>query len=147
MEPLDYEVFKGVGFKDLCQNIYQNQLARKEQIDVLISELRPLIKSVNDAMVVVPLIKGYMDTGNTNDDHLVRLAAIIQKLMTAQAGPSGDLGGSVGLTEEEKKQIMAEIEGMKNGTDVDTTLKNLNDIKNTIQPSVEVPKTKSVKDK
>ena len=141
MEPLDYEVFKGVGFKDLCENIYKNQLARKEQIDVLISELRPLIKSVNDAMVVVPLIKGYMDTANTNDDHLVRLAAIIQKLMTAQAGPGGDIGNAAGLTEEEKKQIMAEIEAMKNGADVDTTLKNLNDMKNTIQPPVELPKT------
>jgi hypothetical protein len=121
MEAIDYEVFKGVGFKDLCENIYKNQLARKEQIDLLISELRPLIKTVSDAMVVVPLIKGYMDTANTNDDHLVRLAAIIQKLMTAQAGPSGD-SSTVGLTDEEKKQIMAEIESMKNGADVDTTL-------------------------
>jgi hypothetical protein len=145
MEAIDYEVFKGVGFKDLCENIYKNQLARKEQIDLLISELRPLIKTVSDAMVVVPLIKGYMDTANTNDDHLVRLAAIIQKLMTAQAGPSGD-SSTVGLTDEEKKQIMAEIESMKNGADVDTTLENLSKIKNNIQPEVDIP-TKSTKDK
>lgn len=108
MESSDYEVFKGVGFKDICQHIYKNQLTRKEQIDVFIADLRPLVKTVSDAMIVVPLIKGYMDTANTNDDHLVKLASIIQKLMTAQA--TGGPEGNIGLTEAEKKAMWEDIE-------------------------------------
>ena len=107
---MDFELYKGKSFKDLCKDIYSNQENRKEQIEVFIADLRPLIKNVNDAMIVVPLIKGYFDTANTNDDHLVRLAAIIQKLMTAQ---SQSEDGSLGLTEEEKKNLMAEIENIQ----------------------------------
>jgi hypothetical protein len=104
----DFELYKGKSFKDLCKDIYSNQENRKEQIETFIDDLRPLIKNVNDAMIVVPLIKGYLDTGNTNDDHLVRLAAIIQKIMTAKS--QSDESGNLGMTDEEKKVLMAQIE-------------------------------------
>lgn len=119
----DFEIYKGKSFKDLCKDIYANQENRKEQIEVFIADLRPLIKNVNDAMIVVPLIKGYLDTGNTNDDHLVRLAAIIQKIMTAHAQTED--GSSLGLTEDEKKSLMAEIESIKNSDTV--VIKKLTD--------------------
>lgn len=125
MDSLDYELFKGKGFKDLCQDIYQNQVSRKDQIEIFIQDLRPLVKTTTDAMIIVPLIKGYMDTGNTNDDHLVKLASIIQKLITAQAS-SNDSEGGMGLTEEEKKNIMAEIATIKS------------DEKNNLQPELEL---------
>lgn len=113
---MDFELYKGKSFKDLCKDIYSNQENRKEQIEVFIADLRPLIKNVNDAMIVVPLIKGYLDTANTNDDHLVRLAAIIQKIMTAHS--QSEDGSSLGLTEDEKKSLMAEIEAIKSSDTV-----------------------------
>jgi hypothetical protein len=120
---MDFELYKGKSFKDLCKDIYSNQENRKEQIEVFIDDLRPLIKNVNDAMIVVPLIKGYLDTANTNDDHLVRLAAIIQKIMAAHAQTED--GSSLGLTEEEKKSLMSEIEAIKNSDAV--VIKKLSD--------------------
>lgn len=108
----DYELYKGKSFKDLCQDIYSNHEKRKEQVEVFIADLRPLIKNVNDAMIIVPLIKGYLDTGNTNDEHLIRLAAIIQKIMTAHAQSEAD-GSTFGLTEQEKKELMAEIDAIQ----------------------------------
>lgn len=114
---IDFELYKGKSFKDLCKDIYSNQENRKEQIEVFIADLRPLIKNVNDAMIIVPLIKGYLDTANVNDDHLVRLAAIIQKIMTAQAQAAAD-GTSLGLSEEEKKSLLAEIESINNSDTV-----------------------------
>ena len=110
---MDFELYKDKSFKDLCKDIYVNQEQRKEQIEVFIADLRPLIKNVNDAMVVVPLIKGYLDTANTNDEHLVRLASIIQKIMTAQTQAAAD-GSNLGLSEEEKKSLMAEIDAIEN---------------------------------
>ena len=106
---LEFELYKGKSFKDLCKDIYANQEQRKDQIDVFIKELRSLIKNVNDAMVVVPMIKGYLDTANSNDDHLVKLASIVQKIMTASATAEAN-GTGLGLSEAEKKELLAEID-------------------------------------
>jgi hypothetical protein len=110
----DFDIFDGKSFKSLCKDIVQNQENRKEQIELLISELRPLIKTVNDAMVVVPLIKQYMDAGNQNDDHIVRLAAIIQKLITSRNETAASTGADMGfLSESEKDQLFKEVRALK----------------------------------
>jgi hypothetical protein len=106
----DFEIFDGKSFKSLCKDIVENQENRKEQIDLLITELRPLIKTVNDAMIVVPLIKQYMDVANENDEHIVRLAAIIQKLITSRNETAASTGEDVGyLSEIEKEQLFKEV--------------------------------------
>lgn len=110
---MDIEIFDGKSFKSLCKDIVRNQEGRKEQIEVLIGELRPLIKTVNDAMIVVPLIKQYMDVANQNDEHLVRLAAIIQKLITSRNEVTAATGGDTGfLTEEEKNALFKEVKAI-----------------------------------
>ena len=79
---MDYEIYNGKSFQDLCRDIVEGRESRRDQIDILVSELRPLIKNTADAMIIVPMIKGYLDTSNVNDGNLVRLAGIIQKLIT-----------------------------------------------------------------
>ena len=104
----DFELFDGKSFKDLCKDIVSNQSNRKEQIEIFISDLRPMIKTINDAMQVVPLIKQYIDAGISNDESLVKLAQICQRIMALQANAEAN-GGSYGLSEEEKKDLMASI--------------------------------------
>lgn len=117
----DFELFKGKNFRDLCRDIYSNQENRKEQIEVLISELRPLVKKVEDAMIVVPLIKDYLNVSVSNDEHLVRLAAIIQKIMTANSQVPE--GGPLSMSEQERKEIMAQVDLIKNQSDSITVKK------------------------
>ncbi len=107
----DFELFRGKKFTDLCKDIYANQESRKEQIEVLISELRPLVKKVEDAMIVVPLIKDYLNVSVANDEHLVRLAGIIQKIMTANAQTPD--GSPVAMTDAERKEIMEQVDAIK----------------------------------
>jgi len=102
----DIEIFKGKRFSTLCEDIYRNSSDKRDQIDVLISELRALIKTANDAMMVVPLIKEYFDVSVRNDEHLVKLAAIVQRLMVADE----EEGGNSFLTTAEKEQLMKQIE-------------------------------------
>lgn len=104
----DFELFDGKSFKGLCKDIVSNQSNRKEQIEIFIADLRPMIKTINDAMQVVPLIKQYIDAGISNDEHLVKLAQICQRIMALQASAESN-GGSYGLTEEEKKELMNTI--------------------------------------
>jgi hypothetical protein len=105
----DIEIFKGKNFSDLCKDIVKNSEEKKTQIDILITDLRDMIKTVNDATMIVPLLKEYFDVGIRNDEQLVKLAAIIQRIMSGKGGAEGE-GGSMLLTEEERKQIMATVE-------------------------------------
>jgi hypothetical protein len=113
----DFELFDGKSFKDLCKDIVSNQSNRKEQIEIFIADLRPMIKTINDAMQVVPLIKQYIDAGISNDEHLVKLAQICQRIMALQANAEAN-GGSYGLSEEEKKDLMATINDIQKSDSV-----------------------------
>jgi hypothetical protein len=106
----DIEIFKGKNFSDLCKDIVKNSEEKKNQIDILITDLRDMIKTVNDATMIVPLLKEYFDVGVRNDEQLIKLAAIIQRLMSGKVGADGEGGGGMLLTEEERKQLMATVE-------------------------------------
>lgn len=104
----DIEIFKGKTFSDLCKDIVKNSEEKKNQIDILVTDLREMIKTINDATMIVPLLKEYFDVGVRNDEQLIKLAAIIQRLMVNKGG--GEEGGAMMLTEDERKQLMNTIE-------------------------------------
>ena len=87
---LDKEIFKGKTLSDLFGEIYDNSKETKGQVKALIGELKPLIENIGDATLIVPMIKEYMEIGVKNDEHLIKLATVIQRIETAQA--KGDVG-------------------------------------------------------
>jgi len=101
MDPLNQVLFDDVSFSDLLKDIHGNQKKKAKQLAQLISELKPLVQSLGDATVVVPLIKEYMEISVKNDDQLIKMAAIVQRLSTSSA--SGGDGGL--LTEDEMAQL------------------------------------------
>lgn len=109
METTEYELYKGKSFASLCKDIVSNSEEKKQQIDILITDLRDMIKTVNDAVTIVPLLKEYFDVGIRNDEQLIKLAAIVQRLMAGKVGADNESGGGL-LTDEEKKQLMSAIE-------------------------------------
>ncbi len=103
---LDQIIFDDKSFSDLLKEIHKNQSKKSKQLASLIAELRPLITSLGDATVVVPLIKEYMEISVKNDDQLIKMAAIVQRLSTSTTS-TGD-GGL--LTEEEIEQLQSVAE-------------------------------------
>ena len=101
MDPLNQILFDDKSFSDLLKEIHGNQRKKAKQLAQLIAELRPLVQSLGDATVVVPLIKEYMEISVKNDDALLKMAVIVQRLSTGTIN-SGD-GGL--LTEEEMAQL------------------------------------------
>lgn len=97
------ELFKGVTFSDLMSDVYHNSKKKDRQINQLIAQLQPLITSTSAATIVVPLIKEYLDIAVKNDDHLVKLTAIVQRYISTQQTIIGE--GSL-LSDEEKKQLL-----------------------------------------
>lgn len=115
----DIEIFKGKKFSDLMKDIYANSSKKDRQINMLIGELRPLIKNIGDATVIVPLIKEYLEVSVKNDEHLVKLAAVVQRLVTTNTKVQAETGTSWILSEEEKKQLMNELDSI---TGADSTV-------------------------
>ena len=97
------ELFKGTSFADLMSDVYHNSKKKDRQISQLISQLQPLIKNASDATIIVPLIKEYLDVAVKNDDHLVKLTAIVQRYISTKQTISG---ADCLLSEEEKQQLL-----------------------------------------
>ena len=122
MDPLNQILFDDKSFSDLLKEIHGNQKKKAKQLAQLISELRPLVQSLGDATVVVPLIKEYMEISVKNDDALLKMAAIVQRLSTGTAS-SGD-GGL--LTEEEMAQLQDLTEEIAKTVEEPKKLENKN---------------------
>ena len=102
MDSLNQILFDDKSFSDLLKEIHGNQRKKAKQLASLIAELRPLVQSLGDATVVVPLIKEYMEISVKNDDQLIKMAAIVQRLSTSSS--SNGEGGL--LTDDEMNQLM-----------------------------------------
>lgn len=109
MSHLDKDIFSKKKYSDLLQEIYNNQKKKENQITSLIAELKPLIQDIGDATLVVPLIKEYMELGIKNDEALIKIAAIIQRVF--QTDNSG--GDDFTISDEEKEQLLKEINKLK----------------------------------
>lgn len=99
----DTELFKGKSFSDIMSDVYHNSKKKDRQLKLLIAQLEPLVTNITDATVVVPLIKEYMEVSVKNDEQIVKLAAIVQRMMK---DANSDDGSGLGLSEEEKKQLL-----------------------------------------
>lgn len=87
---VDKEIFKGKKLSDLFEEIYVNSNETKGQVRSLIGELKPLVESAGDATLIVPLIKEYLEIGVKNDEHLIKLATVIQRLESAKSKGGSD---------------------------------------------------------
>ena len=101
------EIFEGKTFQDLTKDIYENTTKRKTQIDLLISEIHGFITTIDDVVLVAPIIKEYMDTAVRNDEHLVKLAGVLQRIISKSQGESDE---SMLLTDEEKEELMGTLQ-------------------------------------
>ena len=103
----DIKIFGDKNFSDLSQEIYENNKLKKTQIDLLIQEVHGYIQGIEDIAIVGPIIKELMDVGIKNDDNLVKLATLYQRIMSKQPIDDSDISL---LSEEEKEQLMASLE-------------------------------------
>lgn len=106
---LDNVIFGKKKFSDLLNEIYSNQNKKSDQIAGLISELKPLVKDIGDATLIVPLIKEYLELGIKNDEQLIKMATIVQRVLNSSSGEN-----DLGISDEEKAQLMEELEKLNN---------------------------------
>ena len=129
----DKEIFEGKTFQDLTKDIYENSQKKKLQIDLLIQEIHGFITTIDDVVMVAPIIKEYMDVAIKNDEHLVKLAGVLQRIISKSQGENDE---SMLLTESEKEELMGTLQDTVNDlqkesdrlTDIkDKTINNINE--------------------
>ncbi|MSP85108.1 MAG: hypothetical protein EXR18_04690 [Flavobacteriaceae bacterium] len=101
----DQELFGNKKFSDLLKDIYDNQKKKDRQINLLIADLKPLITNISDASMLVPTIKDFMEVSVKNDEHLVKLAAVVQRAMSNKTEESNSF-----LTDDEKEALLKGIQ-------------------------------------
>jgi hypothetical protein len=103
----EFQLFDGKNLSSLFKDIYDNQQSKKKNISEMIESLRKLIRNVGEATVLAPIIRDLIDTSIKNDDHLIKLATIAQRLAAAEAKGIGEDGW---LSEHEKAQLLTDLE-------------------------------------
>ena len=105
----DFKIFGDKNFSDLSQEIYENSKLKKTQIDLLVQEVHGYIQGIEDIAIVGTILKELMDVGVKNDDNLLKLATVIQRIMNKQADVTEETSL---LSEDEKEELMNALEDM-----------------------------------
>lgn len=103
----NFELFPGKDLSGLFKDIYDNQQNKKQRISELIAEMKKVIRHAGDMAVIGPIIKDLVDTSVKNDDSLIKMAAIAQRIIASKDKVDGDTGF---LSDDEKEQLLKEIE-------------------------------------
>ena len=109
---IDFEVFEGKSLSDIFKDIYDNSNNNKKQLEVLMKEVVSFIKDGDTAIQIIPMLKEYLEINVKNDEQLVKLATIVQRMATAKANTSSD--DEFGISDKEKEQLLASIQEVSN---------------------------------
>ena len=104
----DYEIFEGKTLSDVFKDIYDNSKTNKTQLEVLMKEVVGFIKDGDTAVQIIPMLKEYLEINVKNDEQLVKLATIVQRITAAEKRITAD-ESEFGLSEAEKDQLMKNI--------------------------------------
>lgn len=136
------EIFKGTSFADLMSDVYHNSKKKDRQMNQLIASLQPLIKNASDATVVMPLIKDILDVSIKNDDHLVKLTAIVQRYIST----TQTITGADSLLSDSEKQQLLQIAQNTFSEELDTEIDKINQEEEVIKQKIDEVKHKLKED-
>jgi len=102
----DFNIFDDINFSDLSKEIYENSKLKKNQIELFIQEVHGYIQGIEDIATVGPILKELFEVGVKNDDNLLKLATIIQRIMNK----TNEVDDIELLTDKEKEELMSSLD-------------------------------------
>ena len=112
----EVNAFKDTTLGDILEEAHDRSSEQKELVERLIDQLSDLMDDQDDAVALVPLIKEYLEINVQNNEQLVKIAQVIQRMYNASIKQSDDGGGGgAGFTEEDKKELRGIAEEMSQG--------------------------------
>lgn len=120
----DNVIFDGKTLSDLFSDVYKNTENKRTQINQFVASMVKLIRTPEDAAMLGPIIKDFLEVNVKNDEHIVRLVQIAQRLVMVNTKGNGDTSL---LSEEEKNQLLNNIK-----SDFETVIAEQEELDNTI---------------
>ena len=99
------KLFGKKSFSDLLKEIHVNQKDKEVQLRSLIEGLKPMITNPGDAVIMVPLIKEYMELAIKNDDALIKMAGIVQRAMNSKMADTDEI-----LSDEDQEMLFSSLQ-------------------------------------
>ena len=127
------EIFEGKTFEDLTRDIYDNQKNKKLQLDLLIQEIHGMIQTLDDAVLIAPLVKELFEVAIKNDEHLVKLASVYQRILAKSTNTNED---SMLLSDSEKEDLISALQD--DISDIERRSNKIDDIKDKYLESKEL---------
>lgn len=103
---MDTVIFDGKTLADMFSDVYRNTENKRQQINQFVANFVKLIRTPEDAAMLGPVVQSFLELNVKNDEHIVRLVQIAQRLATVNGKAAG---GADILTEEEKNQLLRNI--------------------------------------
>ena len=104
---INSELYDGKSLADLFTEIHKNTDSKRAQINSFIMKMVQLIRTPEDAAVIGPIVQGFIEVNVKNDEHLVRVAQIAQRIVSVGVKSNSSLDGL--LSEEEKNALLGDI--------------------------------------
>jgi len=108
--------FGDKSLSNVLEDIYNNSKKKDTTINDIMQNFLLSLKGGKDIAYIGPVIKDLLDVGVKNDEQLVKVATIIQRVMTASGGGEED---ALGLTDSMKEELLSTIQ---NAEEVDTKI-------------------------
>jgi hypothetical protein len=104
---INSEIYDGKSLADLFSEIHKNTDSKRAQINSFIMKMVQLIRTPEDAAVIGPIVQGFLEVNVKNDEHLIRVAQIAQRIVSVGTKSTASLDGL--LSEEEKNALLGDI--------------------------------------
>jgi len=121
---INSELYDGKSLADIFTEIHKNTYNKRAQINSFIMKMVQLIRTPEDAAVIGPIVQGFIEVNVKNDEHLVRVAQIAQRIVSVGVKSNASLDGL--LSESEKEALLGDIKAEIQ--DLQEDVKELDDV-------------------
>lgn len=100
-------VFGDKSLSSILEDIYINSKKKETTINDIMQNFLLSLQGGKDIAYIGPVVKDLLDVGVKNDEQLVKIATIVQRIMTASGGGEDD---ALGLTDAMKEELLSTIQ-------------------------------------
>lgn len=103
----DAEIWPGKNLTNLLEDIHAASLDKRDTIKDIIKDLRGMLKDAESIVMIAPIIKDYIDVMVRSDEHLVKIATIVQRIIAAETLKGSSENGM--LSDEDMQKLQEDV--------------------------------------
>lgn len=112
MDPENVKAFKNTSLGDILEEAHDRSNEQKKLVERLIDQLSDFMETEDDAVALVPLIKEYLEINVQNNEQLVKIAQVVQRMYNTAIKQEGKDDGGGGFSDDERDELRSIAENM-----------------------------------